>query len=505
MLTLPYGETWFLDTEFNFRPTAAHTFPANPQPDGSIQHPVCLVAQQLNSGRKVEVFEGEFGPEPPFSVGPENLFIAYNAVAEWLTFLALGLPLPCRVFDLYIEYRRHICGTPWDLPVKGNKSLLMALAHFGVPGITADQKDEERDFILRGGPWKAPDQRRIKDYCYTDVRPLPKLAERLLYADCCGEPLRSNPAGLAQAIHRGRFSLAAARMEHTAIAVDTKLLDPVTAAWDSIRATVIEEMDEFGVYPDGHFNNAKFLERMDAFEIPWPRVDSGLPKTDKDTFKDMVRRHPRIKPISELRYRLSEMHLERLQIGADGRNRTSCMMFGSKTGRNTPSQNKYLFGVAKWTRHFLMPPPGGATAYLDYRNQEFHIAGVLSGDAELLAVLAAPDPYMAFAITAGLAPEGATKQTHPEIRRGLQGVAAGHQLRDGRGVVRVQGEHLPRTRRTHSRPAQAHILAVSRVVLRGRAGGAGGTLVALGVRVAAVHVSVRLPHHQELEDAGQRC
>jgi DNA polymerase I len=417
MLTLPYREVWAIDTEFNLRPSAAHFSPADPQPEGSIQHPVCLVAVELYSGRTIELFEDELGPAPPFSLGEDVLFIAYNAVAEWLTFLALGWPLPCRVFDPYIEYRRHICGTPRDVNVRGNKSFLMALRHFGIPGLTADVKDEERDFVLRGGPWPDPaDRRRILDYCGTDVAPLFQLTECLLYADCCGAPLRSDPAGLAQAIHRGRFSLAAARMEHTAIAVDTDLLDPVTTAWDSIRATVIADMDKFGVYPGGHFSNAKFLECMDTLGIPWPRADSGLPKTDKDTFKDMVRRHPELAPISELRYRLSEMHLEKLQVGADGRNRASCMMFGSKTSRNTPSQNKYLFGLAKWTRHFLKPAPGTAAALLDYRNQEYHIAGVLSGDDELLRILAAPDPYMAFAIAAGLAPAGASKASHPEIR-----------------------------------------------------------------------------------------
>ena len=123
-----------LDTEFNFRPSAAYTFPADPQPDGSIQHPVCMVFRELYSGRKVELFEDEFGPEPPFSVGPENLFIAYAANAEWLTFLALGWPLPERVFDPYIEYRRHICGTPHDINEEGNKGLLKAKEHFHIQG-----------------------------------------------------------------------------------------------------------------------------------------------------------------------------------------------------------------------------------------------------------------------------------------------------------------------------------------------------------------------------------
>ncbi len=418
MLDLPYREVWALDTEFNFRPSSAYTFPADPQPEGSIQHPVCLVARELYSGRMVTLFEDEFGPEPPFSVGPENLFIAYTATAEWLTFLALGWPLPESVFDCFIEYRRHICGTPRDIKKKGNKGLLKALEHFHIhTGVTADMKDDERDFILRGGPWpKLSDRQRILDYCDTDVRPLFRLAERLLHSDCCGKPLRSDPKGLAQAVHRGRYSTAAARMEHTAISVDNDLLDRVLVNWSAIKAAIITELDVFGVYPGGHFNNALFLERMDELGIRWPRTASGLPKVNKETVKDMTFTYPQLAPFRELRNQLAEMDLEQLQIGADGRNRTPCRMFGSKTGRNTPSANQYLFGLSKWARHFLKPPPGKAVAYLDYRNQEYHIAGVLSGDSELLAMLAAPDPYMAFAIMAGLAPAGATKQSHPEIR-----------------------------------------------------------------------------------------
>ena len=416
MLILPFREVWALDTEFNFRPSSAYTFPVDPQPDGSIQHPVCLVARELYSGHVVSVFEDEFGPKPPFSVGPENLFIAYNAAAEWLTFLALGWPLPERVFDPYIEYRRHICGTPWDVAEVGNKGLLKALEHFHIKGITADLKTEMRDFILRGGPWDRADRKRTLDYCDTDVRPLFRLTERLLYSECCGAPLRSDPVGLAQAIHRGRFSMAAARMEHTAISVDNDLLGKVLADWDAIKTAIITELDTFGVYPGGHFSNTRFLECMEERQIRWPRAASGLPKMDKETFKDLTIIHPELAPIRELRNQLSEMRLEQLQIGADGRNRSGCHMFGAKTGRNTPSQNRYLFGLAKWVRHFLKPPPGRAVAYLDYRNQEYHIAGVLSGDEELLAVLAALDPYIQFAIMAGLAPPGATKATHPQIR-----------------------------------------------------------------------------------------
>ena len=50
------------------------------------------------------------------------------------------------------------------------------------------------------------------------MQPLFQLTEACSTADCCGPPLRSDPRGLAQAIHRGRFIMAAARMEHAGIA-----------------------------------------------------------------------------------------------------------------------------------------------------------------------------------------------------------------------------------------------------------------------------------------------
>jgi hypothetical protein len=416
MLHLPYREVWALDTEYNLRPSMVYAFPQDPQPEGSIQHPVCLVAHELYSGRTVKLFEGDFGPTPPFDIGEDVLFIAYAAAAEWLTFLALGWPLPSQVFDPYIEYRRHICGTPHDVNVKGNKGLLKALQHFGIPSITAAQKEEERALVLRGGPWSTSERRRIIDYCETDVTPLFRLTQNLLDADCCGQPLRSDPCGLARAVHRGRFSLAAARMEHRGIPIDTPTLGRILGDWDAIKQAVIAELDTFGIYQDGHFSNSRFLACMENLEIPWPRTETGMPVLEKETFGDMVRHHPVLAPLRDLRIRLGELRLDKLQIGVDDRNRTGFLPFGSKTGRNTPSQNKYIFGLPKWVRHLIKPPPDRAVAYLDYRNQEYHIAGMLSGDAELLRTLDAADPYMAFAIRAGLAPAGATKQTHPGIR-----------------------------------------------------------------------------------------
>jgi DNA polymerase I len=205
-------------------------------------------------------------------------------------------------------------------------------------------------------------------------------------------------------------------MEHAGIPVDTETLELILQDWDAIKRTVIAELDAFGVYRDGHFSNARFAACTESLGIDWPRTETGLPILEKETFGDMVRRYPVLGPLRELRVRLDELRLDKLQVGADGRNRTGLIAFGSKTGRNTPSQNKYIFGLPKWVRHLIKSPIDRAVAYLDYRNQEYHIAGVLSGDAELLRTLSADDPYMAFAIRAGLAPAGATKHTHPDVR-----------------------------------------------------------------------------------------
>lgn len=66
-----------------------------------------------------------------------------------------------------------------------------------------------------------------------------------------------------------------------------------------------------------------------------------------------------------------------------------------------------------------------ALAYCDWSSQEIAIAGALSGDELLWEAYASGDPYMAFAIQAGLAPKGATKETHKAVRNRCKQVVLG--------------------------------------------------------------------------------
>jgi DNA polymerase I len=102
--------------------------------------------------------------------------------------------------------------------------------------------------------------------------------------------------------------------------------------------------------------------------------------------------------------------------GRDGRNRTILSAFRSRTGRNQPSNSKFIFGPSVWLRGLIQPPPGYGIAYVDWSQQEFGIAAALSGDPAMQAAYLSGDPYLAFAKQAGAVPEDATKTSHGSTR-----------------------------------------------------------------------------------------
>ena len=90
--------------------------------------------------------------------------------------------------------------------------------------------------------------------------------------------------------------------------------------------------------------------------------------------------------------------------------------FRARTGRNQPSNAKFIFGPAVWLRGLIRPRAGWGIAYVDWSQQEFGIAAALSGDAMMQEAYTSGDPYLAFAKQAGAVPPDATKQTHGAVR-----------------------------------------------------------------------------------------
>ena len=394
MLGLPYREVWTLDFEFVSE-------------SGDLPVPVCMVARELGSNRLIRLWRDELGVAPPFSTGDDVLFVAYFASAEIGCFLSLGWPVPTRILDLFTEFRN---ATNW-ISLPGGRGLLGALSYYGISSITADQKHEERALVMGGGPWSPEEQIRILDYCQTDVDPLGALLERMLPG------IVKRPNGFGQALLRGRYMAAVARMERTAVPIDAEMLDLLRTNWNRIKSDLIEAIDkDYGVYEGTTFKSGLFACYLADNRIDWPRSEAGRLLLDQDTFRDMAKSHPQLEPLKELRHAQSEMRLEKLAVGPDHRNRALLSPFGAKSGRNTPSNSKFIFGPSVWLRGLIRPPEGRSLAYIDWKSQEVYIAAALSGDRALLDAVLSGDPYLAFAKMAGLAPPEATKQSHKAIR-----------------------------------------------------------------------------------------
>jgi len=181
----------------------------------------------------------------------------------------------------------------------------------------------------------------------------------------------------------------------------------------SLKKAIVEAVDrEFGVFDGLSFRVKKFEGYLQKEGIAWPRLESGRLALDEETFKTQASLHPKILTLMETRNTLSKMRLISLTVGCDGRNRSSLAPFRAKTGRNQPSNSKFIFGSAAWMRHLIRPSPGFALAVLDYEQQEFGIAGALSSDENMMEAYLTGDPYLAFAKQARAIPENATKATH---------------------------------------------------------------------------------------------
>ena len=169
---------------------------------------------------------------------------------------------------------------------------------------------------------------------------------------------------------RGRFMGAVARMEWAGVPIDTETLSRLRSGWESIQDRLIQSVDSrFGVFDGRTFEAARWAGWLARSGIPWPRFESGALMLDDDTFREIARAYPDVALMRELRVSLSQLRLEDLAVGSDGRNRVLLSPFGASSGRNTPSNSKFIFGPSTWLRGLIKPEPGMAVAYVDWSNR----------------------------------------------------------------------------------------------------------------------------------------
>jgi DNA polymerase I len=393
-----FSEYWAVDFEFRHN-------------DGALPLAVvCMVARELRSGRTLLVWQDELYSltRPPFDIGPKSCFIAYNVVAELSCFLHLGWSFPQNVIDLYPEYL-NISNGLRDFR-KGN--LISAMKFFGLDTISITEKKEMIDLIISRTSYTDVEKQKILEYCKSDVDALARLYPKI--AAHCFFNMRF-------ALNRGRYMKAVARIEANGIPLDLEMLARINTHWDEIKSDLIAEKDaRFGVYDEeGKFSYARLERCLDRLGIEWPyRTKKGKQlKLDDETFELMAKRHPVLPELRQLRRTLSELKLNKIQVGPDGRNRCSLFPFTTLTSRNAPSTTRFIYGPAKWVRWMIKPTQGMALAYIDYKQQEVGIAAGLSGDEAMMDAYRDGDCYMSFAKKAGAAPPHATKESHGQVRK----------------------------------------------------------------------------------------
>ena len=376
----------------------------------------CLAAREFRSGRCYKIPRRELlrMKSPPFDIGPQTIITGYFLSAEMCCFQDLGWARPANLLDRFVEFKNRLNGR--ELP--RGFGLQGCLHYFGERQI--EEKDRWRQ-VGMVGPQDAREMRGLMDYCMEDVVAcdvlLPRVCDHL-----------STHEDLLRALLRGRYAWAVACMQQRGVPIDMPLYEWVTNRLDSIRDRVRMEINrKYGVFrANGSFSEAGFQQYLIRENIAFPLDAAGRPLMDEKNWSDVVKYAPQLQELHQYRQTFeATKNVGCLEIGPDGRNRTLLSQFRAKTSRNQPSTTKFAFGPAKWTRSFILPRPGMQLDYLDWRGQEIAIAAALSEDRAMQEDYRRSCFYLAFAIRAGLAPEGATKKTHGEIRAAAKVVCLG--------------------------------------------------------------------------------
>jgi hypothetical protein len=427
---LPFREIWCVDTEFYPGPGKA-----NGGVDGDASMPLCLVAIEMRSGRTIRLWQDELGPFPPYRLDAEALFIGYMLSAEFGFHVARNWGQPACALDPYVEFRHYVNDGAVRAAdrEKGFHSLAGALRYFCEDELDTAHKEDMQARIVQGPPFTAEDRSKILDYCEDDVRALVQAVKHLV------PTIRSLP----HALFRGKFQWAIAQQERRGVPIDLALLNTIREHWDGMRADLVREMDQpFGIYEfddagQPHWRRERFKDYVRRTRMTWPTYPNGLLDETDQTFRDMAGKYPFIEPLRELRYSLSKLRLNDLQVGSDGRNRALLGAYGTKTARNAPSNSKFVFGPAKWIRFLIAPPPGLALVHRDYKQQEVRIAAIVSGDTALLQACEG-DVYLGIATQLGFVRGGMSDAELKAVRTMFKTVVLGIQYGLGASSLAVR-------------------------------------------------------------------
>jgi hypothetical protein len=393
---------------------------------GDRPDPVCACATFLHSDEQIRVRRDQFGAASPYPVGKNDLFIAFAAAAELGVHLKQGWALPHNIIDLRVEHirqnnaasqkkrKRREAKTVEKVKKKQPRALLDVLEHYGIPGGDAIQKQVMRDRIIEGPPFTETEWKAILDYCISDTTCLRPLLFKLL----------PGMGTLDRALHRGAYVRLTAEVEDRGIQFDPRVMGHLrqNQVREALRLRIVSDRDlTHGLYDGAHLTQLRLQEFILRHKLRWSKTATGLWSTSNAVFERLAARDPkkRFDGLAEAQKTVKLLKDFALAAGADNRSRNAIWAFSTTTSRSAPGGG-YPFITPAWTRNVMMPAPGMAVAYADFSSMEFAVAAALAQDPVMMRDYEETDPYLGLGVLAQIAPQGATKATHPDLREKLK-------------------------------------------------------------------------------------
>ena len=409
-----------VDTEFLFDTTK--TIP---------EKVICFVYSDIFTGEVTRKWVyGKTDYTPHFDY--ENvLLVTYNATAEIGSYLKNLHGRPRNIWDAYIETSRLY--KPMRMG-KGALTLLTTAENYGIEDrLTVVEKERNLDLILRRNEFSSlpfdytlTEQKQILDYCQSDTEILRQLFIKQVLDIETKLDLKTEEdfeRELWQIQNRGYAIGCVSLVERNGIPVDTKLISMLNEAWPKVKDNLIRKINkDIDVFTDDLvFNHKKFDELIIRNKLThrWQRMKSGHFTTNKKVIKNHLDNED-IKKFNEIRTFQNMTKLTSYSPGQDGRVRTSINMFGTVTGRASPSSARYPFSASKWARNFIKPSYGSYLVYIDYTSQEPGIMGYLSKDENLIKAYQSGDIYIHTAKLFNYLPENAVRDKKNKEREDIR-------------------------------------------------------------------------------------
>lgn len=350
---------------------------------GEPKTPLLLTAKDVKTGVSWDLSKEDLNhlSKPPFPTNDKTLIICYQPEQHLCCYLSLGWEMPVYILSLFAEFRVLTNGKRL---ASGGMTLMGALNYYGLCGLNAIKPKSISVLKTKEEQLSENDFTKLTEHS----KRITKWTENLFHAF-------KSEINLPLAILRGRYCKVVAKIEANGVPVDKELTDRMQNNWGDIKQDITQKLNEH--------TGIKCLG-----------LSSHINK--KLAIEDSKKLWPEYKKLSELhKYIFGQATLD-LPIGNDGYNRTPIVPFKSKTGRNQPSSNQFIYGLPSWTKSIIKPKEGYGLAYIDWHAQEFGIAAALSADIKMQESYHSEDPYLNLAILAKLAPRNASLSTHQEIR-----------------------------------------------------------------------------------------